>query len=108
MNNSTFVAGSRDDTSSIRITQNASMIEEEKKGSKEPMLYRTQKQLERQQLSQRDYDDLESDYEDTEIDENELHDQVSEAKHTANKEQTLKKLGRIMEDEQDEVVDVKW
>ena len=72
------------------------------------MLYKAQKQHERRQVGQRDYDEIESDYEDTEIDENELQSQVSEAKHTANKESALKQLGKIMEDEQGEVVDVKW
>ena len=101
MNNSTFVTGSRDDfasNASIRIT-NKESITEEKQGSKEPMLYKTQKQLEKQRLSQRDYDDIESDYEETEIDENELQSQVSEAKHNANKESAMKQLGKIMEDE---------
>lgn len=110
VNNSTFVRSSQV-SSSIRITMANnldSVIEEENADIKrEPMLYRTEdKEANRQLL--RAQGNTDSEESDSEINEDENLDKVSEAEDLVLKENAAKQAGRIINDEQNEIIKVEF
>lgn len=111
VNNSTFVRDSQV-SNSIRITQPNmdSIVEEDKSSSKKkgpPMLYKTEVTGEKKLRLASDGANSDSDGSDSDsIDESEQLDKVSNTEDMVMKEAAAKQAGKIISDEQDEIVGV--